>query len=125
MRLWALLPVSELPVLEKPVLLLAGANESVVNAPVFGVVLPIAEGLAKSTAAPPPPPKKPWNEHLANFGGEVIAGRLSLIQELEPLFQDAYKTSLQKKQPNSGINQASLIPPQIKTRINQKSLPRS
>ena len=59
MRLWALLPVSELPVLEKPVVLLAGAKESVVNAPVFGVVLPIAEGLAKSTLAPPPPPKKP------------------------------------------------------------------
>ena len=57
MRLWALLPVSELPVLEKPVVLLAGAKESVVNAPVFGVVLPIAEGLAKSTLAPPPSKK--------------------------------------------------------------------
>jgi hypothetical protein len=57
-RLWALLPVSELPVLEKPVVLLAGAKDSVVKAPVFGVVLPIAEGLARSTL-PPPPPKKP------------------------------------------------------------------
>lgn len=69
MRLWALLPVSELPVLEKPVVLLAGAKESVVNAPVFGVVLPIAEGLAKSTLAPPPPPKKgiPYASNTVKF----------------------------------------------------------
>ena len=37
-----------------PEVFAAGAKDSVVNAPVFGVVLPIALGLAKSTLAPPP-----------------------------------------------------------------------
>ena len=39
----------------------------------------------------------PWDEHLANFGGEVIAGRLKLISEIEPLFQEAYKNLSEKK----------------------------
>jgi DNA replication and repair protein RecF len=39
----------------------------------------------------------PWDEHLANFGGEVIAGRLKLISEIEPLFQNAYKNLSEKK----------------------------
>ena len=39
----------------------------------------------------------PWDEHLAVFGGEVIAGRLKLIAEIEPLFQTAYKNLSEKK----------------------------
>ena len=39
----------------------------------------------------------PWDEHLAVFGGEVIAGRLKLIAEIEPLFQTAYKKLSEKK----------------------------
>ena len=39
----------------------------------------------------------PWDEHLANFGGGVIAGRLKLISEIEPLFQNAYKNLSEKK----------------------------
>jgi DNA replication and repair protein RecF len=39
----------------------------------------------------------PWDEHLAVFGGEVIAGRLKLITEIEPLFQTAYKNLSEKK----------------------------
>ena len=39
----------------------------------------------------------PWDEHLAVFGGEVIAGRLKLIAEIEPLFQTVYKNLSEKK----------------------------
>lgn len=39
----------------------------------------------------------PWNEHLANFGGELIAGRLLLIGDLEPVFQTSYKNLSEKK----------------------------
>jgi DNA replication and repair protein RecF len=39
----------------------------------------------------------PWDEHLANFGGEIIAERLKLISEIEPLFQEAYKKLSEKK----------------------------
>ena len=39
----------------------------------------------------------PWDEHLAVFGGEVIAGRLKLIAEIEPLFQTTYKNLSEKK----------------------------
>ena len=45
---------------------------------------------------------EPWNEHLANFGGEVISGRLKLIEEIEPLFQNAYKNLSEKKKANLG-----------------------
>jgi DNA replication and repair protein RecF len=38
-----------------------------------------------------------WDEHLANFGGEIIAERLKLISEIEPLFQEAYKKLSEKK----------------------------
>jgi DNA replication and repair protein RecF len=53
---------------------------------------------------------EPWNEHLANFGGEVIAGRLSLIQELEPLFQDAYKNLSTKKAAKLGYKSSIANP---------------
>jgi DNA replication and repair protein RecF len=44
----------------------------------------------------------PWDEHLANFGGEVIAGRLKLITEIEPLFQQVYKNLSEKKMARLG-----------------------
>ena len=40
----------------------------------------------------------PWNHHLANFGGEVIAARISLINELTPFFKDSYTHISEKKE---------------------------
>jgi len=38
-----------------------------------------------------------WSEHLANFGGELMAARIRLINEIGPLFQSAYKSLSEKK----------------------------
>jgi DNA replication and repair protein RecF len=42
----------------------------------------------------------PWNEHLANFGGEVIAARLKLISDLTPHLLSSYENISIKKQPS-------------------------
>jgi DNA replication and repair protein RecF len=42
----------------------------------------------------------PWNEHLANFGGEVIAARLKLIRDLTPHLMDSYENISVKKKPS-------------------------
>ena len=65
---------------------------------------------------------EPWNEHLANFGGEVIAGRLSLIQELEPLFQDAYKNLSTKKAAKLGYKSSIVNPTTDKNENKSKIL---
>jgi DNA replication and repair protein RecF len=44
----------------------------------------------------------PWNEHLANFGGEVIAARLKLIEDLSPQIIESYKNISTKKAPTLG-----------------------
>jgi DNA replication and repair protein RecF len=33
---------------------------------------------------------EPWTQHVANFGGEIITQRLTLLNELLPLFQETY-----------------------------------
>ena len=53
---------------------------------------------------------EPWNEHLANFGGEAIAGRLKLIEEIEPLFQEAYKNLSEKKKAALGYKSSISAP---------------
>jgi DNA replication and repair protein RecF len=40
---------------------------------------------------------EPWNQHLANFGSEVIAERINLINKLTPHFVEAYKDISKKK----------------------------
>jgi DNA replication and repair protein RecF len=42
----------------------------------------------------------PWNEHLTNFGGEIIAARLKLIRELIPHLMNSYENISVKKQPS-------------------------
>ena len=42
----------------------------------------------------------PWNEHLANFGGEIITARLKLIRELIPHLMNSYENISVKKQPS-------------------------
>ena len=42
----------------------------------------------------------PWNEHLANFGGEVIAARLKLIKDLTPNLMNSYENISVKKKPS-------------------------
>ena len=65
---------------------------------------------------------EPWNEHLANFGGEVIAGRLKLIEEIEPLFQEAYKNLSEKKKATLGYKSSITTPTTNKDANKEKIL---
>lgn len=40
---------------------------------------------------------QPWDEHLANFGGDLIAARLDLINSIKPFFVQSYKDLSDKK----------------------------
>lgn len=74
----------------------------------------------------------PWNDHLANFGGEIIAARQSLIEDLKPHLFSAYEDISQKKNPSitykSSISNPSIfkeeniaaIKEKIKEVINQE-----
>jgi DNA replication and repair protein RecF len=64
--------------------------------------------LLKSRATQPA--LEPWNEHLANFGGELIAGRLSLMQQLEPVFQNSYQNLSAKKATKLGYKSSITNP---------------
>lgn len=65
---------------------------------------------------------EPWNEHLANFGSEVVAGRLTLINEIEPLFQDAYKKLSEKKESSLGYKSSIPAPTVNKNENKEKML---
>ena len=52
----------------------------------------------------------PWNEHLANFGGEVIVARLKLIEDLSPQIIEAYKNISTKKAPTLGYKSTLDLP---------------
>ncbi|MBM3721066.1 MAG: DNA replication/repair protein RecF [Actinobacteria bacterium] len=56
----------------------------------------------------------PWNEHLANFGGEVIAARIKLIEDLTPHLLTSYENISQKKQPTLGYKSSLEQPTQDK-----------
>ena len=64
---------------------------------------------------------EPWNEHLANFGSEVVAGRLMLIKEIEPLFQNAYKNISEKKEASLGYK-SSIPSPSINKAENKEKI---
>ena len=49
----------------------------------------------------------PWTEHVANFGAEIIAQRLTLLDELLPLFQETYQEISDEK--NAGYDYQSKI----------------
>ena len=55
-----------------------------------------------------------WDEQVANFGGEVIAARISTLQTFEPIFQEVYKDISSKKPASiaykSSIEEPSTIP---------------
>ncbi|MFM1796949.1 MAG: hypothetical protein RL733_730 [Actinomycetota bacterium] len=65
---------------------------------------------------------EPWNEHLANFGGELIAGRLLLISDLEPVFQSAYKNLSEKKLAKLGYKSSITNPTKNKDENRNKIL---
>ncbi|MEN9516690.1 MAG: hypothetical protein RLZZ159_556 [Actinomycetota bacterium] len=65
---------------------------------------------------------EPWNEHLANFGGELIAGRLLLISDLEPVFQAAYKNLSEKKLAKLGYKSSIANPTKNKDENKNKIL---
>ena len=54
----------------------------------------------------------PWNEHLANFGGEVIAARIKLIEDLTPHLLSSYENISLKKQPTLGYKSSLEQPTQ-------------
>ncbi|MFZ8871563.1 MAG: DNA replication/repair protein RecF [Candidatus Nanopelagicaceae bacterium] len=56
----------------------------------------------------------PWNEHLANFGGEVVAARIKLINDLTPHLLSSYKNISIKKQPTLGYKSSLDQPTQNK-----------
>jgi DNA replication and repair protein RecF len=63
----------------------------------------------------------PWNEHLANFGGEVIAARVRLIEDLSPQVAEAYKNISTKKAPKLGYK-STLDNPSVDKDENKLSL---
>jgi DNA replication and repair protein RecF len=63
----------------------------------------------------------PWNEHLANFGGEVIAARVRLIEDLSPQVVEAYKNISTKKAPTLGYK-STLDNPSVDRDENKLSL---
>ena len=63
----------------------------------------------------------PWNEHLANFGGELIAGRLALIADLEPVFQNSYKNLSEKKSARLGYK-SSISEPTTNKDLNKDKI---
>ena len=65
---------------------------------------------------------EPWNEHLANFGGELIAGRLMLIADLEPVFQKAYQNLSEKKPARLGYKSSIANPTTNKEDNKEKIL---
>jgi DNA replication and repair protein RecF len=64
---------------------------------------------------------EPWNEHLANFGGELIAGRLALIADLEPVFQNSYKNLSEKKSARLGYK-SSITEPTTNKELNKNKI---
>lgn len=66
----------------------------------------------------------PWNEHLANFGGEVIAARIKLIGELTPHLVGSYKNISTKKAPTlsykSTVDNPTLSKDDNKTALLEK-----
>jgi DNA replication and repair protein RecF len=64
---------------------------------------------------------EPWNEHLANFGGELIAGRLNLIDQIQPLFQEAYKGLSEKKMAKLGYK-SSVPSPSLNKEENREKI---
>jgi DNA replication and repair protein RecF len=60
-----------------------------------------------------------WSEHLATFGGEIIAGRIKLINEIEPLFQLAYRNLSEKKLANLRYK-ASIPAPSVEKEENRE-----
>ncbi len=65
-----------------------------------------------------------WDEQVANFGGEVIAARISTLQTFEPIFQEVYKDISSKKPASiaykSSIEEPSTIPSENTIKILER-----
>jgi len=70
---------------------------------------------------PPESSLRSWSEHLATFGGELIAARIKLINQVEPLFQTAYKNLSAKKLANLGYK-SSIPNPTTDKEVNRESI---
>ena len=62
----------------------------------------------------------PWNEHLSSFGGEVIAARIKLIEDLTPYLIESYKNISIKKAPTLGYK-STLDNPSTDKEVNKKA----
>lgn len=63
----------------------------------------------------------PWNEHLVNFGGEVIAARITLLTQLKPHLLTSYEKISLKKVPELNYKSSTLDVSEDKT-ANQAAL---
>ena len=67
---------------------------------------------------------QPWNQHVAKFGGEIIAARLSLLSEFEPTFSEVYKEISPEKKAyityKASIENPLLLPDENRAKILEK-----
>jgi len=65
-----------------------------------------------------------WDQQVAAFGGEIIAARLTTLNELIPIFTDVYKEISPEKRADitykSSIENPSIIPSENSTRMIEK-----
>lgn len=60
-----------------------------------------------------------WDEQVAQFGGEIIATRLQLLAEFEPVFKKVY-ADISKKKPASIYYKSSIDNPTISAQTNSE-----
>jgi len=65
-----------------------------------------------------------WDQQVAAFGGEIIAARLTTLNELIPIFTDVYKEISPEKRADitykSSVESPSIIPSENSARITEK-----
>ncbi len=63
----------------------------------------------------------PWDEQVANLGGEIIASRLKTLEDLEPLFKDIYR-DISSEKPAWLAYKSSIEEPTTDQEINSKKI---
>ena len=74
----------------------------------------------------------PWDEQVANFGGEIISARFQALREFEPIFQEIYydissekpanikyKSSIDDPSCEAGENKSKILERMIATRASE------
>ncbi len=64
---------------------------------------------------------EPWNQQVAKFGAEIIASRISLLNEFEPYFNEVYAT-ISSDKPAHIKYKSSITTPSTKTSENYEAI---